>query len=367
LDHSGHVEIGSQSSHSVDDDPNSLPTINSFPVDRSPSSARPFRDQLSDRVRDTLRNEIRQQLSSQDRSQLRERFPFRNLPRQANIDTNIDSEDETEDSFNALGEAAQGDADESGRKCIDKVMMEVTTVYDEVVTCDHSYDKRCHTSYVTNYDSQQEEECEENFKKVCHIEYEPLAYNETVNVCRTPLIKDCDLEGETVCNTVYETECTTSQKVHEVEDDVTSCHTEQMTKCREVTAGYVTQQECDEWPVERCTVEKKLVRKYTPDTSCHKEPREMCAAQGCGFRDGEPVCHDKMKTIVVDNPIENCEIEPQRMCKHVTKLVPKLVAVQECVDVPKEICARSKNNPRKEKKPIIKKWCYTPSKESGLE
>ena len=25
---------------------------------------------------------------------------------------------------------------------------------------------RCHTSYVTNYDSQQEEECEENFKKV---------------------------------------------------------------------------------------------------------------------------------------------------------------------------------------------------------
>ena len=50
---------------------------------------------------------------------------------------------------------------------------------------------RCHTSYVTNYDSQQEEECEENFKKVCHINYEPLAYNETVQICRTPIVKVC--------------------------------------------------------------------------------------------------------------------------------------------------------------------------------
>ena len=40
------------------------------------------------------------------------------------------------------------------------------TVYDEVVTCDHSYDKRCHTSYVTSFVSVQEEECDENFKKV---------------------------------------------------------------------------------------------------------------------------------------------------------------------------------------------------------
>ena len=29
------------------------------------------------------------------------------------------------------------------------------TEYDDVVQCDHSYDKRCHTTYVTNYESQQ--------------------------------------------------------------------------------------------------------------------------------------------------------------------------------------------------------------------
>ena len=73
-----------------------------------------------------------------------------------------------------------------------------------------------------------------------------------------------------------------------------------------------------------------------------------------------------MKTIVVENPVETCDMEPVQTCKHVTKLVPKLVPVEECSDVPKEICARSKTNPRKIKKPVIKKWCYVPSKESGL-
>merc|ERR1712080_745295 len=108
--------------------------------------------------------------------------------------------------------------------------------------------------------------------------------------------------------------------VHEVEDDVTNCRTEQMTKCREVTSGYVVKEECDDWLVERCTLEKKLVKKYTPETACYKEPREFCAPRGCGFKDGPVDCHDKIKTIVVDNPLETCEIEPQRMCKHVTKL-----------------------------------------------
>ena len=51
---------------------------------------------------------------------------------------------------------------------------------------------------------------------------------------------------------------------------------------------------------------------------------------------------------------------------HVTKLVPKLTPVEECVDVPKEVCQKSKGNPRKVLKPVTKKWCYVPSEESGL-
>ena len=64
--------------------------------------------------------------------------------------------------------------------------------------------------------------------------------------------------------------------------------------------------------------------------------------------------------MVSENPVENCDMEPLRTCKHVTKLVPKLDTVQDCVDVPKEICARSKVNPRRVKKPSIQKWCFTP-------
>ena len=62
--------------------------------------------------------------------------------------------------------AAQGQVD-TGRTCVEKVMMREETRYEEVMTCDHSYDERCHTSYVTSYQPHQEEECDENFRKVC--------------------------------------------------------------------------------------------------------------------------------------------------------------------------------------------------------
>ena len=65
-------------------------------------------------------------------------------------------------------------------------------------------------------------------------------------------------------------------------------------------------------------------------------------------------------------PQESCNLEPQRACKHVTKLVPVLKAAEECVDIPKEVCSRSRTNPRKERIPVLKKWCYVPTEESGL-
>ena len=125
------------------------------------------------------------------------------------------------------------------------------------------------------------------------------------------------------------------------------------------------------------------MRKYTPITGCTKEPRELCAPAGCGFKkvsdcivwktnftvlihQGPLECYDKVQTVVQDAPKEQCTLEPQRTCQHVTKLVPKLEPIEECVDVPKEVCIRSKTNPRKVKKPVVKKWCYVPTEESGL-
>jgi hypothetical protein len=112
-------------------------------------------------------------------------------------------------------------------------------------------------------------------------------------------------------------------------------------------------------PKEVCSLTKQKVKKYTPDTSCEKVPKKMCAPKSCAIAEGPVQCRDKVQTVVVDNPLEECDMEPIRTCKHVTKLVPHLVASQECVDVPKEICARSKINPRRVQKPAIQKWCYT--------
>lgn len=66
--------------------------------------------------------------------------------------------------------------------------------------------------------------------------------------------------------------------------------------------------------------------------------------------------------IVQEVPEEICNLEPQKECKHVTKLVPLLKPAENCVDVPKEVCVRSRANPRRVKKPIVKKWCYTPTR-----
>ena len=70
--------------------------------------------------------------------------------------------------------------------------------------------------------------------------------------------------------------------------------------------------------------------------------------------------------MVTDIPSEECDLIPQRQCRHVTKLVPRLTPVEECVDVPREVCQKGRGNPRRVVKPVTKKWCYVPSQESGL-
>merc|ERR1712233_76385 len=99
-------------------------------------------------------------------------------------------------------------------------------------------------------------------------------------------------------------------------------------------SGYTTNTKCSKWPKEGCSVSKKPVTKYTPITGCTKEPIELCAPAGCGFTQGDEVCYDKTQTVVQD--------------------------------VPKEVCTRSRTNPRPVKKPVVKKWCYVPTEESGL-
>merc|ERR1712033_89592 len=85
----------------------------------------------------------------------------------------------------------------AGERCIDKVVMVEETEYDDVIECKHSYTQKCHTTYTTDFEPQQEEECEENFIKNCFIDYRKIASTETVQFCNTPLI--CDGEGPIEC------------------------------------------------------------------------------------------------------------------------------------------------------------------------
>ena len=144
-----------------------------------------------------------------------------------------------------------------------------------------------------------------------------------------------------------------------------NCETIQEEKCEDVTQGYTTEQKCTKWPVKKCKTSSDTVKKYSPETECKKVPREVCGP-GSEQVPGEEECFDRKETVIQEVPNETCNLEPQRECKHVTKLVPLLTPREECVDIPKEVCSRSRTNPRKVQKPVVKKWCYVPTAQSGL-
>ena len=42
----------------------------------------------------------------------------------------------------------------------------------------------------------------------------------------------------------------------------------------------------------------------------------------------------------------------------VTKLVPLLTEVENCSDIPQEVCSKKRGKPRKVTYPTVKTWCY---------
>ena len=184
----------------------------------------------------------------------------------------------------------------AGERCIDKVVMVQETEYDDVVTCKHSYSEKCHTTYTTDFEPQQEEVCEENYIKNCFIEYKKVAGQETVEFCHTPLV--CEGEGPVECKTVYESQCQTRYLEHDVEEDKVACDVIQGEKCEDVTQGYTTEQRCTKWPVQQCQSSKENVKKYSPETDCKKVPRQLCGPSGCQQTAGPEECFDRQETVI---------------------------------------------------------------------
>jgi hypothetical protein len=202
---------------------------------------------------------------------------------------------------------------DTGLCCVEKEETITTLEKEPILECTHKNVEQCHYSYVTQFTPTQEEVCEENFEKTCQITFKQQAFNETVKKCYKPVTKVCNGQGPEECRTVYESSCTTK---------------------------YV----------------EKQPGKFVGDTSCEKLPVEICGA-GCAFEEGEEECHDKVLTSVVDVPEEVCDLNPQKICKFVTKLVPKLKPEHQCTIVPKETCFLKFTQPKQVPKPLLTKWC----------
>ena len=200
-----------------------------------------------------------------------------------------------------------------GRLCVIKDETVETLSKDPILECTHKNVEKCHYTYITLFNPAQQEECEENFEKSCQITFRQEASRETVRKCYRPQQKVCNGQGPEQCKTVYESSCT--------------------TKYIEKTPG-----------------------KFVGDTSCQKLPVEICG-QGCVVEEGEEECHDKQVDTVVDIPEEICDLNPQKTCRLVTRLVPSLKPERECTIVPKETCNLKFTQPVMEKKPLRTEWC----------
>jgi hypothetical protein len=101
---------------------------------------------------------------------------------------------------------------------------------------------------------------------------------------------------------------------------------------------------------------EKQPGKFVGDSKCEKLPVEICGA-GCVFEEGEEECHDKVITSAIDKPEEFCDLNPQKICRFTTKLVPSLTPEHQCTIVPKETCHLSFSSPTPAKKMLLTKWC----------
>ena len=113
----------------------------------------------------------------------------------------------------------------------------------------------------------------------------------------------------------------------------------------------------------KCRYIEKSPGQFVGDTSCEKLPVEICGA-GCVVEEGPEECHEKQIDSLVDVPEEMCDLNPQKTCRLVTKLVPSLDPKRECTTVPKETCSLRFSQPSLQNKPLRTEWCLDEEGES---
>ena len=107
---------------------------------------------------------------------------------------------------------------------------------------------------------------------------------------------------------------------------------------------------------------EKETGQFLGDTACQKVPVKICG-RGCVSQEEEEECHEKQVDSLVDVPEEVCDLNPQKTCHLVTKLVPSLKPKEECTTVPQETCQLKFINPTVERKPLRTEWCLDEEEE----
>ena len=92
-------------------------------------------------------------------------------------------------------------------------------------------------------------------------------------------------------------------------------------------------------------------------TFCDKLPRKICAPDNCRVVEGAEKCEHKTEQSTIEEPIELCDLQPQKHCSQIKVSVPRLVPERKCRQVEKEICNTQLVNPHDTKKPVIIKYC----------
>ncbi|CAB4067242.1 unnamed protein product [Lepeophtheirus salmonis] len=267
--------------------------------------------------------------------------------------------------------------EKNGYNCTQKLINTQKTEYDRGMECNHTVTKKCHLTYITDYTSSADKKCETNYRKSCHIVFRPQSHQEKVKICHTPNERICDDEetGEEICSTQYETVCETTFKEYELKEDEPVCKMVEKKRCENVqvevfnlpkregeesTSPTVVKQRCENWPVQECTLISKNVKKIHPETSCKKIAKNVCMPNTCKLVAGKEICNEETRTLVQNIPEEECNLEPHENCQSEPSLVPRLVPMKNCVDVPKEVCVNTRTNPQQVNVPFYKEWCFDP-------
>jgi len=73
-------------------------------------------------------------------------------------------------------------------------------------------------------------------------------------------------------------------------------------------------------------------------------------------------CEENSEQSVIEQPVELCDLQPQKHCSQEKVSVPRLIPERKCRNVEKEICNTQMINPHDIKQPVFIKYCTRPEK-----